>query len=90
MSLTTSEMTPADIRACTCGNDGYGNGMFGGLVYQPEETVMEVAFTRNNHWRNNLKKWDRLTLSQMRKIDKEEAPGTLALFATSIIFATTL
>ena len=29
MSLTTSEMTPADIRACTCG-DGYGNGgMFG-------------------------------------------------------------
>ena len=30
MSLTTSEMTPADIRACTCGNDGYGNGMFGG------------------------------------------------------------
>jgi hypothetical protein len=23
-------MTPADIRACTCGNDGYGNGMFGG------------------------------------------------------------
>lgn len=31
MSLTTSEMTPADIRACTCGNDGYGNGggMFG-------------------------------------------------------------
>lgn len=30
MSLTTSEMTPADIRACTCGNDGYGNDMFGG------------------------------------------------------------
>ena len=30
MSLTTSEMTPADIRACTCGNDGYGDGMFGG------------------------------------------------------------
>ena len=31
MSITTSEMTPADIRACTCGNDGYsnGNGMFG-------------------------------------------------------------
>ena len=30
MSLTTSELTPADIRACTCGNDGYGNGgMFG-------------------------------------------------------------
>ena len=26
MSLTTSDMTPADIRACTCGNDGYGNG----------------------------------------------------------------
>lgn len=29
MSLTTSEMTPADIRACTCGNDGYNNGGFG-------------------------------------------------------------
>ena len=31
MSLTTSEMTPADIRACTCGNDGYSNngGMWG-------------------------------------------------------------
>ena len=28
MSLTTSEMTPADIRACTCGNDGYNNGNF--------------------------------------------------------------
>lgn len=54
-----------------------GNGMFGGLVYQPEETVMEVAFTRNNHWRHNLKKWDRLTLSEMREIEKN-APGTLA------------
>lgn len=31
MSITTSEMTPADIRACTCGNDGYNNGgMWGG------------------------------------------------------------
>ena len=31
MSLTTSEMTPADIRACTCGGDGYNNGWgFGG------------------------------------------------------------
>lgn len=29
MSLTTSEMTPADIRACTCGNDG-NDGMWGG------------------------------------------------------------
>lgn len=31
MSLVASEMTPADIRACTCGNDGYGNsnGMWG-------------------------------------------------------------
>ena len=30
MSLTTSEMTPADIRACTCGNDGgNGNGGWG-------------------------------------------------------------
>lgn len=29
MSLTTSEMTPADIRACTCGND-YNNGGWGG------------------------------------------------------------
>ena len=28
MSLTTSEMTPADIRACTC-NDGNNGGMFG-------------------------------------------------------------
>lgn len=26
MSITASELTPADIRACTCGNDGYGNG----------------------------------------------------------------
>ena len=31
MSLTTSEMTPADIRACTCGNDnGGGWGADGG------------------------------------------------------------
>lgn len=32
MSLTTSEMSPADIRACTCSNDGgsgWGNGNFG-------------------------------------------------------------
>lgn len=30
MSITTESMTPADIRACTCGNDGYNNGgMFG-------------------------------------------------------------
>lgn len=29
MSLTTSEMTPADIRACTCGNDGNGSGWGG-------------------------------------------------------------
>lgn len=26
MSLTSDSMTPADIRACTCGNDGYNNG----------------------------------------------------------------
>ena len=26
MSITAESMTPADIRACTCGNDGYGNG----------------------------------------------------------------
>ena len=26
MSYTTSEMSPADIRACTCGNDSNGNG----------------------------------------------------------------
>lgn len=31
MSITAESMTPADIRACTCGNDGYGNGgMWGG------------------------------------------------------------
>lgn len=30
MSLTTSEMTPADIRACTCNNDGNNGGMWGG------------------------------------------------------------
>ena len=47
-----------------------GNGMFGCLVYQPEETVMENAFTRNNHWRHNLKKWDRLTLEELREIDR--------------------
>lgn len=30
MSFVSSEMSPADIRACTCGNDGYNNGgMFG-------------------------------------------------------------
>lgn len=29
MSLTTSEMTPADIRACTCGNDNGGGNMWG-------------------------------------------------------------
>jgi hypothetical protein len=30
MSYVSSEMSPADIRACTCGNDGYNNGgMFG-------------------------------------------------------------
>ena len=31
MSLTSETMGPADIRACTCGNDGYSNGgMWGG------------------------------------------------------------
>lgn len=30
MSYTTSEMSPADIRACTCGNDGNNSGMWGG------------------------------------------------------------
>jgi hypothetical protein len=31
MSITAESMTPADIRACTCGNDSYGNGgMWGG------------------------------------------------------------
>lgn len=30
MSITTSEMTPADIRACTCGNDTNGSGAWGG------------------------------------------------------------
>lgn len=26
MSFVSTEMSPADIRACTCGNDGYNNG----------------------------------------------------------------
>ena len=41
MSLTTSEMTPADIRACTCGNDGYGNGdgMWGHGAWQKSATL---------------------------------------------------
>lgn len=30
MSYTTSEMSPADIRACTCSNDGNNSGMWGG------------------------------------------------------------
>lgn len=30
MSLTVDSMTPADIRACTCGNDNNSNGMWGG------------------------------------------------------------
>jgi hypothetical protein len=31
MSFVSTEMSPADIRACTCGNDGYNNGgMFNG------------------------------------------------------------
>ena len=29
MSFVSTEMSPADIRACTCGNDGYNNGGFG-------------------------------------------------------------
>lgn len=32
MSLTTSEMTPADIRACTCNNDG-NDGMWGNSAW---------------------------------------------------------
>lgn len=30
MSLTTEGMTPADIRACTCGNDGGNGNSWGG------------------------------------------------------------
>lgn len=37
---------------------------------------MEFAFTRHNHWRNHLKKWERLTLDELRRIDRE-APETL-------------
>lgn len=35
MSLTASEMSPADIRACTCGNEnngGWGGGMWGDWI----------------------------------------------------------
>lgn len=34
MSITTSEMSPADIRACTCdnGGNGWGNGNFGDWI----------------------------------------------------------
>ena len=53
-----------------------GNGIFGGLVYQPEETVMELAFTRLNLWRNYLKQWKRMDLATIRKICSE-APESL-------------
>ncbi len=53
-----------------------GNGGFGGLVYQPEETVMEIAFTRLNLWRNRLATWKRMNLDEIRKIS-HEAPETL-------------
>lgn len=33
MSLTTSEMTPADIRACTCDNNGNGDGAWGNSAW---------------------------------------------------------
>lgn len=58
-----------------------GNGMFGGLVYQPEFTVMEVAFTRHNHWRNHLAPWKRLTLAELREIDKNDPDSMEKLLA---------
>ena len=54
-----------------------GNGMFGGLVYQPEGKVMEIAFTRHNHWRNDLEPWKRLTLAELREI-AGNAPSEMA------------
>ena len=53
-----------------------GNGMFGGLVYQPEEAVVELAFTRLNLWRKHLVPWKRMDLAAIRRICRE-APESL-------------
>ena len=53
-----------------------GNGMFGGLVYQPDEAVVEFAFTRLNLWRKHLVPWKRMDLAAIRKICRE-APESL-------------
>ena len=58
-----------------------GNGDFGGLVFQPPESLVEIAFTRLDNWHHNLTSWQRLTLDELRKISAENPdtlPGLLA------------
>jgi hypothetical protein len=58
-----------------------GNGDFGGLVFQPPESLVEIAFTRLDNWHHNLTPWQRLTLDELRKISAENPevlPGLLA------------
>ena len=45
-----------------------GNGQYGGLFFQPEETVFEYSFTRLDLWKRHLISKGRLTLDQFNKL----------------------
>ncbi len=45
-----------------------GNGQFGGLVYQPEDTVLEYAFTRLDLWKRHLVGPGRIPLEQFNAL----------------------
>ncbi len=53
-----------------------GNGIFGGLVYQPTDAVMELAFTHLNHWKRNFTEFPRMDFAELRAIAKKD-PGSL-------------
>ncbi|MBR4674577.1 MAG: hypothetical protein IKP00_08940 [Victivallales bacterium] len=54
-----------------------GNGQFGGLFYEPDDTAFEYAFTRLDLWKRHLVGPDRLPLDKVLAILQKEGPEAL-------------
>ncbi|MBO4512641.1 MAG: hypothetical protein J5746_07720 [Victivallales bacterium] len=54
-----------------------GNGQYGGLLFEPQDTVLEYAFTRLDLWKRHLVGPKRLPLSKFKQLMKKSTDALL-------------
>ena len=53
-----------------------GNGQYGGLLFEPQDTVLEYAFTRLDLWKRHLVGPKRLPLKKFRELMNKSTGAT--------------